>query len=141
MPAVSVGSASSGSAASISRLTRLCRRTPSARSSAAPVPVPQGGGEQSGSSGSDWMSYCASTSSIGESLLMTDLMMLAGSASGSRTSSISPEPASLRLVEPSSSGLAYLERGSNCTTTREKKTCAIKCVVSSFLLPTFFFSL
>ena len=45
---------------------------------------------------------------------MTDLMMLTGSSSagGSRASSISPEPASLRLAEPSSSGLAYLERGS-----------------------------
>lgn len=120
----------SPASSSISRLSRLCRRSPGRMSSA------------SGSGGSDWttfrrqMSYSSEFgSAVGESFLVVDEIQesrrlhqqqlyqqqqhhcpslgLHSQHPQLRLDNLSPEPVSLRLVEPASSGLAYLERGTS----------------------------
>ena len=117
---------------SISRLSRLCRRSPVRM---------QTGGSSSGSANNaagqvDWtsfrrqMSYSSEFgSAVGESFLVVDeiqesrllqqhqLQHHHGSQGSSlllqhhlRSESVSPDP-SARLIDPCSSGLAYLERG------------------------------
>ncbi|KAK4015331.1 hypothetical protein OUZ56_030313 [Daphnia magna] len=118
----------SPASSSVSRLSRLCRRSP--------VRMQAGSSGRSGSQ--DWISLPSRQMSdypsdfgsfVGESFLVVDGIEgsrhlqqhhyqhhHAGQASlllqpRLRSESVSPEPASLRLIEPSSSGLAYLERG------------------------------
>lgn len=127
----------SPASSSVSRLSRMCRRSPVRMQPGSSAGM-TGCSSNSGTSGSqDWVSFPARQMSdypsdfgsfVGESFLVVD--GIEGSrhlqqyhhhhhaGQGSlllqphlRSESVSPEPASLRLVEPSSSGLAYLERG------------------------------
>ncbi|XP_046644765.1 uncharacterized protein LOC124331523 isoform X1 [Daphnia pulicaria] len=141
----SIESPAASSSSSISRLSRLCRRSPvrtlqpAGGSGLAGAGCPSSSGRSSISQ--DWISFPTRQMSeypsdfgsfVGESFLVVDGIENSRhlqqhhhyhhhqqhhSAQGSlllqhhlRSESISPEPASLRLVEPSSSGLAYLER-------------------------------
>ncbi|XP_059351050.1 uncharacterized protein LOC130695239 isoform X2 [Daphnia carinata] len=131
-------SVESPATSSISRLSRLCRRSPVRMQPGSSGGASGCSSSISGRSGSqDWISLPSRQMSdypsdfgsfVGESFLVVDGIEgsrhlhqhhyqhhHAGQASlllqpHLRAESVSPEPASLRLIEPTSSGLAYLER-------------------------------